>query len=165
MKILNTSKTEQAVHLLKFGRTNQRSQLDQLQACVPASPKPFLPRPSSRRNFWSARPSAMACMGTGHLAEVHLRPSIWPSRRRMSKTASGPIQYRLQTFPPSQGLEAAVADAIAVEPQHPQRGVAAQTSSKRLAQATECIGLFVFWKRCRHHGLAGQVPLSGDSIG
>ena len=90
----------------------------------------------------------MACVGTGHLAEAHLRPSIWPSRRRTSETSSGPMQYRLQNFPPppSRGLEAAVADAIAEQPQHSQRGVAAQTSSKGLPQATESIGLFVFWK-------------------
>ena len=44
----------------------------------------------------------------------------------------GPIQSRLQNFPPLPSLEAAVADAIAEERQRPQRGVAAQTSPKGL---------------------------------
>ena len=66
-------------------------------------------------------------------ADVHLPPSILPSRSRMSeKIFRASIQHRLDNFPPPRGLEPAVADAIAVETQHPQRGAAAQTSSKGL---------------------------------
>ena len=103
----------------------------------------------------------MACMGTGHVAEAPLRPSILPSRRRMSKTASGPIQYRLQTFPLSQGLEAAVADAIAEEIQQPQRGVAAQTSSKGLRRRPNLLDSLSFGNGTGLMAWPGKYPYPG----
>ena len=65
-------------------------------------------------------------------AEPRLPPSIWPSRRRMSENIFRAKTVPTPNFPPSRGLKAAVADAIAEQIQHPQRGVAAQTSSKGL---------------------------------
>ena len=77
-----------------------KSQLDQLQACVPALPKMFLERSKSRRFLWSARPSAMACIGTGHGLNRAFRPQSGHHVAGCLKISSGPKQYRLRTFPP-----------------------------------------------------------------
>ena len=74
-----------------------KSQLDQLQACAPASPKPLLPRLSSRRSLWPARPSAMACMGTGHGQKHAFGPHSGHHVAGCLKTSSG---HRLDNFPP-----------------------------------------------------------------